>query len=86
MHSATDLQKSTELQPPEGGLLYSEESTMFRLILLMTLLLCCSCSGMQPYRPVNHREEGPPGGILTGPAGEWSISPGASGTKPGQSW
>jgi hypothetical protein len=46
---------------------------MLRFISLLLLILLAACSGIKPYHPENHREEGPPGGILTGPTGAFEI-------------
>jgi len=42
---------------------------------LLVVLLFLGCSGLKPYEPRNNREEGPPRGIITGPAGEFVIKP-----------
>lgn len=41
--------------------------------LLMLTVLLTACGGIKPYQVINHREEGPPGGILSGPAGAFEI-------------
>lgn len=41
--------------------------------LLAAMLLIVGCSGIQPYHPPNHREEGPSKGLFTGSQGEWVI-------------
>jgi hypothetical protein len=41
--------------------------------LLVAMLLFVGCSGIQPYHPPNHREEGPSKGLFTGSQGEWVI-------------
>jgi len=41
--------------------------------LLATLLVIAGCTGIQPYNPPNHREEGPEKGLFTGSQGEWVI-------------
>ncbi len=54
-------------------------STAFRKIMAAALLaglLVAGCSGVTPYEPRNHREEGPQQGVFTGSAGEFSITPG----------
>ncbi len=40
---------------------------------LMLLILLAGCSGITPYQPPNHREEGPPGGLFTGEKGAFEI-------------
>ncbi len=40
---------------------------------LLLLLIISSCSGMEPYAPVNHREEGPESGLFSGPDGDFVI-------------
>jgi len=43
----------------------------------LLLLLVAGCSGIKPWSPPDHREEGPTrGGLLTGPEGAWSIGVG----------
>ncbi len=42
-------------------------------VFLALLLLAAGCTEIKPYQPPNHREEGPQGGIFTGPEGEWVI-------------
>lgn len=45
-----------------------------RLILLAALcLLLPACSGISPYQPRNHREEGPEQGLFSGPRGAFEI-------------
>mgnify|MGYP001323205019 CR=1 FL=1 len=53
---------------------------MHRLACLMLFgtLLLAGCSGIKPYQPENHREEGPAGGIFTGPSGAFEIGIGQS--------
>lgn len=46
---------------------------MQRFLFLMFTVLLAGCSGITPYQPENHREEGPPGGIFSGPAGAFEI-------------
>jgi hypothetical protein len=41
--------------------------------LLLACLLAAGCSGITPYHPRNHREEGPERGIFTGSKGEVVI-------------
>ena len=41
---------------------------------LVTLLLIAGCTGMEPFEPINHREEGPSGGIFSGPTGSFTLS------------
>jgi len=50
---------------------------MMRVIVtcLLVVLLFLGCSGLKPYEPRNNREEGPPQGLITGPAGEFVIKP-----------
>ena len=45
---------------------------------LVMVLLVTGCSGITPRQPYNHREEGPPGGLFTGPSGAWTIGVGGS--------
>ena len=40
---------------------------------LLLALLVVGCSGMKPYEPRDHREEGPEQGLFTGSQGEWVI-------------
>lgn len=40
---------------------------------LLLLILLAGCSGIKPYQPPNHREEGPPGGLFTGEKGAFEI-------------
>jgi len=59
-------------------------SSVFRKILAAALLavwLVAGCSGVAPYEPRNHREEGPQQGVFTGSAGEFSITPGEKATE-----
>lgn len=44
-----------------------------RLLILAAVLLLASCSNIKPYQPENHREEGPAGGIFSGPSGAFEI-------------
>ena len=44
------------------------------------LLLLAGCSGIKPWHPPNHREEGPKGGLFSGPEGAWTI--GVGGKEP----
>ena len=39
----------------------------------MALLLIFGCSGIKPYEPRDHREEGPEKGLVTGSKGEFVI-------------
>ena len=41
--------------------------------LLAALLVIAGCSGIRPYTPPNHREEGPAKGLFTGSQGAWVI-------------
>jgi len=41
--------------------------------LLAALLVIAGCTGIQPYNPPNHREEGPEKGLFTGSQGAWVI-------------
>ena len=43
------------------------------ILWLLLLLVISSCSGMEPYAPVNHREEGPESGLFSGPDGDFVI-------------
>ena len=43
------------------------------VLFLAVLLVMTGCADIKPYQPPNHREEGPQGGIFTGPEGEWVI-------------
>ncbi len=61
---------------PEGS---AATSPGFRRILATALLagwLITGCSGVTPYEPRNHREEGPQQGVFTGSSGEFSLTPG----------
>lgn len=40
---------------------------------ILVVWLFTVCSGITPYQPHNHREEGPQQEIFTGPSGEFSI-------------
>ncbi|MCE1225162.1 MAG: hypothetical protein LWW87_01610 [Geobacteraceae bacterium] len=40
---------------------------------LLFLILLAGCSGIKPYQPPNHREEGTPGGLFTGEKGAFEI-------------
>ena len=40
---------------------------------LLFLALLNSCSGISPYHPLNHREEGPEQGLFSGPRGAFEI-------------
>lgn len=40
---------------------------------LLLLLLLTGCSGIKPYQPPNHREEGPQQGLFTGEKGAFEI-------------
>ena len=40
---------------------------------LLTLLVVAGCSGIEPYEPRDHREDGPKSGLLTGEQGEFVI-------------
>jgi hypothetical protein len=40
---------------------------------LLLCLLVTGCSGITPYQPRNHREEGPERGVFTGSKGEFVI-------------
>ncbi len=40
---------------------------------LLILLWIIGCSGLTPYQPRNHREEGPERGVFTGSKGELAI-------------
>jgi hypothetical protein len=42
-------------------------------IALLALLSIVGCAGIEPYEPVNHREEGPPGGVFSGASGGFTI-------------
>ena len=53
-----------------------------RCIPLLCLSLLTGCAGMQPYTPVNHREEGPPGGVFSGASGEFTLYSRGQGTVP----
>ena len=47
--------------------------TRRRILCLLLLLILSGCSGIEPYAPVNHREEGPERGLFSGPAGDFVI-------------
>jgi len=40
---------------------------------LLFLILLAGCSGIKPYQPPNHREEGPQQGLFTGEKGAFEI-------------
>jgi len=40
---------------------------------LAALVVISGCSGIQPYEPRNHREEGTKDGLFSGPEGEFVI-------------
>ena len=42
-------------------------------VFLAVVLVMAGCADIKPYQPPNHREEGPEGGVFTGPKGEWVI-------------
>ena len=42
-------------------------------LFLVVLLVMAGCADVKPYQPPNHREEGPQGGVFTGPKGQWVI-------------
>jgi len=42
-------------------------------LLAALLLVIVGCAEIRPYRPPNHREEGPAKGLFTGSQGEWVI-------------
>lgn len=48
---------------------------MIRIAACFAIIAMLSgCSGIKPWKPDNHREDGPTkGGLFTGPEGEWSI-------------
>jgi len=43
------------------------------MVCLLLLLILTGCSGMEPYAPVNHREEGPESGLFSGTEGDFVI-------------
>jgi len=45
---------------------------------IVMMMFLSGCSGIKPWKPPNHREEGPPGGLFTGPEGAWTIGVGGS--------
>jgi uncharacterized lipoprotein NlpE involved in copper resistance len=55
--------------------LLGKHSSKTRLIvaLLLVWLTLMGCSGITPYQPRNHREEGPEKGVFTGSKGEFVI-------------
>ena len=53
------------------------------VVLLLIVFVMVGCSGIQPYEPRNHREEGPEKGLLTGSEGEWVIFRKAEEQEPG---
>lgn len=59
---------------------------MRKLLILLPLFLLAGCSGITPFEPRNHREEGPPNGLFSGPEGEftlqWTIGSGTPPSKP----
>lgn len=40
---------------------------------LLLLILLAGCSGIKPYQPPNHREEGPQLGLFSGEKGAFEI-------------
>ena len=40
---------------------------------LLVAMLVTGCAGIKPYKPRNHREEGPQKGLFTGSKGEFVI-------------
>ncbi len=52
------------------------------IIILSACLLLAGCSGIKPYQPENHREEGPASGIFSGPAGAFEIGIGPNAAPP----
>ena len=42
-------------------------------IMLLALLAVAGCAGMEPYKPHNHREEGPAKGVFSGSESEFVI-------------
>jgi len=44
-----------------------------RLAICLLALLLAGCSGITSYEHRNQREEGPTGGLLTGPDGQWTL-------------
>ena len=51
---------------------HSSKTRLIMASLLMWLTLM-GCSGITPYQPRNHREEGPERGLFTGSKGEFVI-------------
>ena len=47
--------------------------TRCNILWLLLVLVISSCSGMEPYAPVNHREEGPESGLFSGSKGDFVI-------------
>ncbi len=47
--------------------------TLRRVLYLLLLLSLSGCSGIKPYAPVNHREEGPESGLFSGTEGAFVI-------------
>lgn len=55
---------------------------MKTVYVLLFLILLAGCSGIKPYQPPNHREEGPPGGLFTGEKGAFEIGILPENTRP----
>ena len=44
------------------------------LAAFLCLLTATGCSGLAPFQPDKHQEEGPANGLFSGPAGEFQVT------------
>ncbi len=51
----------------------SRGKVLWIVALLVASLVVFGCTGIEPYEPRNHREEGPEKGLFTGSEGEFVI-------------
>lgn len=49
------------------------EKGLWMIPLLVALWVMVGCAEIKPYKPYNHREEGPQEGLFTGSEGDWVI-------------
>ena len=52
---------------------YNPKIRWTAVLLLLMVVAISGCTGIEPYEPRNHREEGPEKGLFTGSQGEWVI-------------